>query len=116
VSTRKFNIFEVIVPLVIVSSAKADLLLRLSDSVTVWNGGIAWNNGNGWYGQGWDRFPGVSPPWNPVAAEPPTLPPAAPVVTVVPEPVPVAPSVPDRSAPPLTLGCDGTAVPVQIRW
>lgn len=96
--------------------ARADLLLRLSDSVTVWNGGIAWNNGNGWFGQGWDRFPGVNPPWNPVVAEPATMPPAASVVVEAPEPVLVAPAVPDRSCAHSSLSCDGAEVRVQIRW
>lgn len=96
-------------------SAHADMLLRLSDSVIVWNGGIAVNNGNGWYGQGWDRFPGVNPPWNPVTQPVPEPQPVAPVVIVEPEPMP-APCRPVPAARNLTLNADGVAIPVQIRW
>lgn len=47
------------------TGARADLLIDYGSTV-VWNGGFATNTGGGWYGQGWDRFPGVNPPWNPV--------------------------------------------------
>lgn len=93
-------------------AASADLLLRISDSVTVWNGGIAWTDGTNWYGQGWDRFPGVSPPWNPVAPEP--APPAtAPVAVTVAQPRPVRQEPPPRR---LELGFNGEAVEISIRW
>lgn len=96
------------------SPANADMMLRLSDSITVWNGGIAWNNGNGWYGQGWDRFPGVNPPWNPIVEQP------APVVEQPAVVVNAAPLTRCRAEPPaprnLTLGCNGEDIPVQIRW
>ena len=74
--------------------ASADMLLRISDSVTVWNVGIAWTDGTNWYWQGWDRFPGVSPPWNPIA-QPEVVTRAAidarPVVVVSPPPPPPPP-------------------------
>ena len=93
-------------------AASADMLLRISDSVTVWNGGIAWTDGTNWYGQGWDRFPGVSPPWNPVAPEP--APPApAPVTVTVAQPRPVRQEPPPRR---LELGFNGEAVEISIRW
>ena len=46
-------------------AARADFLIDYGSTV-VWNGGIAVDTGSGWFGQGWDRFPGVNPPWNPV--------------------------------------------------
>lgn len=46
-------------------AAHADFLVDTGSTV-FWNGGFATNTGGGWYGQGWDRFPGVNPPWNPV--------------------------------------------------
>lgn len=52
--------------LALVSTARADMLVQFGDAY-LWSGGVAWNNGSGWYGQGWDRFPGVNPPWNPVS-------------------------------------------------
>ena len=100
-----------IAAMLVARAASADLLLRISDSVTVWNGGIAWTDGTNWYGQGWDRFPGVSPPWNPVAPEPAPPAPAPVAVTVAPRPV--------RQEPPprrLELGFNGEAVEISIRW
>jgi len=86
-------------------AASADMLLRISDSVTVWNGGIAWTDGTNWYGQGWDRFPGVSPPWNPVVAEAPA-PAPAPVTVAVQQPPPRR----------LEMGFNGEAAEISIRW
>jgi hypothetical protein len=101
-----------IAAVLIARAASADMLLRISDSVTVWNGGIAWTDGTNWYGQGWDRFPGVSPPWNPVAPEP--APPApAPVAVTVAQPRPVRQEPPPRR---LELGFNGEAVEISIRW
>lgn len=98
--------------LAIAPCASADMLLRISDSVTVWNGGIAWTDGTNWYGQGWDRFPGVSPPWNPVVAEAPA-PAPAPVTVAVQQPRPVRQEPPPRR---LELGFNGEAVDISIRW
>ena len=57
------------------SSASADAVFRIADGLWVWSGalgtGMAANLGGGtWVGSGWDAFPGVSPPWNPVVAPP----------------------------------------------
>lgn len=99
--------------LLVVPSAHADLLLRISDSVTVWNGGIAWTDGTNWYGQGWDRFPGVSPPWNPVTPEQSVAPAPAPVAVTVQQPRPVRQEPPPRR---LEMGFNGEAVEISIRW
>lgn len=59
------------VGLVITPAASADAVFRISDGLYVWSGpgGTGMANqlsaGN-WVGSGWDSFPGVSPPWNPV--------------------------------------------------
>lgn len=98
--------------LAIAPCASADMLLRISDSVTVWNGGIAWTDGTNWYGQGWDRFPGVSPPWNPVVAEA-TAPAPVPVTVAVQQPRPVRQEPPPRR---LEMGFNGEAVEISIRW
>jgi hypothetical protein len=55
----------VLAPLAAAPRARADLLVDLGSTV-FWNGGFAADTGGTWFGQGWDRFPGVSPPWNPV--------------------------------------------------
>lgn len=102
----------IIAAMLVVRAASADLLLRISDSVTVWNGGIAWTDGTNWYGQGWDRFPGVSPPWNPVAPEPAPAAPA-PVAVTLAQPRPVRQEPPPRR---LELGFNGEAVEISIRW
>ncbi|MFM9181353.1 MAG: hypothetical protein ACKOV8_08950, partial [Phycisphaerales bacterium] len=49
------------------SHAHAEVLFQLPDTMWVGNGGSATKIGNGWYGNGWDRFPGVNPPWNPIS-------------------------------------------------
>jgi len=104
----------VVLPFLLVSSASADMMLRLSDSVLLWNGGVAWNNGNGWYGQGWDHFPGVNPPWNPIVSDaPPPQPPT--VVQVTPQTMQRCATVPPAPVE-MSLGCNGEAIPVQIRW
>lgn len=79
----------IVAALALASSAHAEVLFRLSDSMWVWNGGFAANIGNGWIGSGWDRFPGVSPPWNPVGSVQP------PPVMVVPMPQPEPPAPPE---------------------
>jgi hypothetical protein len=110
----RFKKVEVVLPFMLVSSASADMMLRLSDSVLLWNGGVAWNNGNGWYGQGWDHFPGVNPPWNPIVPDaPPPQPPT--VVQVTPQPMQRCAPVPPAPVE-MSLGCNGEAIPVQIRW
>lgn len=81
-----------IATLAVASTAHAEVLFRLSDSMWVWNGGFAADIGNGWIGSGWDRFPGVSPPWNPVG----TVEVAPPPVVVVPMPQPVLPPPPPQ--------------------
>ena len=59
------------VGLAITPAASADAVFRISDGLYVWSGpgGTGMANqlsaGN-WVGSGWDSFPGVSPPWNPV--------------------------------------------------
>jgi hypothetical protein len=59
------------VGLAITPAASADAVFRISDGLYVWSGpggtGMAnrLSEGN-WVGSGWDSFPGVSPPWNPV--------------------------------------------------
>jgi len=47
-------------------AAHADNLLRIPGG-WVWDGGSAVEVANGWVGSGWASFPGVNPPWNPVA-------------------------------------------------
>jgi hypothetical protein len=59
------------VALAIAANASGEILYRVSDSFWVWNGGSAYRSGNLWVGGGWDTFPGVSPPWNPVTPPPP---------------------------------------------
>lgn len=54
-----------LIALALASHAHAEVLYQLSDNMWVWSGGSATKLGNGWYGSGWDRFPGVNPPWNP---------------------------------------------------
>jgi hypothetical protein len=62
------------VALAIDANASGEILYRVSDSFWVWDGGSAYRSGNLWVGGGWDTFPGVSPPWNPVTPPPPLLP------------------------------------------
>jgi hypothetical protein len=50
----------------IAAPARADILMKSGPNTWIWNGGIATNLGDVWFGAGWDRFPGVNPPWNPV--------------------------------------------------
>ena len=97
-----------IAPLVLVlgfaPAARADYLFRIGPGFYVWNGGMASSVGDGsWVGVGWDSFPGVSPPWDPVAPAPVPVapaPPPLPTAPVLPPPgfgVPVYPSVPHRA-------------------
>lgn len=96
-------------------SAHADNLLRIPGG-WVWNGGVAVEAANGWVGSGWASFPGVNPPWNPVA--PPARPgveaqleaarsprPAAPEpvasVVVVPACVPIEAERSRQASPPV---------------
>jgi hypothetical protein len=107
--------------LLLAPSARADYLFRIGPGFYVWNGGMASSIGDGsWVGTGWDTFPGVSPPWDPVVpalppvvvppprvAPPPPIRPHAYGVPVVPA-VPVVPSVPavpavPRPAPPIVV-------------
>jgi hypothetical protein len=62
------------IALAIAANASGEILYRVSDSFWVWDGGSAYRSGNLWVGGGWDTFPGVSPPWNPVTPPPPLLP------------------------------------------
>jgi hypothetical protein len=50
----------------VVPAVRADILWQAGPSTWIWNGGSATNIGPVWFGSGWDRFPGVNPPWNPV--------------------------------------------------
>lgn len=76
----------IIATIALASAAHAETLFTLSDSMYLWNGGFAANIGNGWIGNGWDRFPGISPPWNPVGSL------AAPAPQVIVVPMPQAPA------------------------
>lgn len=51
---------------VLAPSARADILWQAGPSTWIWNGGSATNIGSVWFGSGWDRFPGINPPWNQV--------------------------------------------------
>jgi len=56
-----------------------DVLLNFGRGMQMWNGGVAIDIGGGsWVGSGWARYPGISPPWNPVL--PPVRMPSAPFV------------------------------------
>lgn len=46
-------------------TVRADFLIAIPNGF-VWDGGSAVRTANGWVGSGWERFPGVNPPWNPV--------------------------------------------------
>ena len=59
-----------LITVALASHAHADVPYQLSDNMWVWSGGSATKLGNGWFGSGWDRFPGVSPPWNPIQPTP----------------------------------------------
>ena len=77
----------IVLSALITSSASADAVFRIADGLWVWSGalgtGMAVDLGGGtWVGSGWDAFPGVSPPWNPVVSQ----------TVVLPAPVIVAPS------------------------
>jgi hypothetical protein len=63
-------------------TAVADNLIAIPGGFT-WSGGVAIETANGWIGSGWDRFPGVNPPWNPIAM------PIVPQGTSAPVPPPV---------------------------
>lgn len=58
----------------IAAPTRADFLLETGTGQWVWNGGMATNLGGMWVGSGWDRFPGVNPPWNPVSNGAPLTP------------------------------------------
>lgn len=59
--------FASLIALLVASSAHADILVPMH-RMWVWDGGMAADMGRGmWAGTGWDRFPGVSPPWNPIS-------------------------------------------------
>jgi hypothetical protein len=81
--------FASLAALSLAASAHGEILWRLSDDLWVWNGGLAADMGQGWIGWGWEEFPGVSPPWNPV------------VPAVPPPPVVVMPAVPAPCFPPM---------------
>jgi hypothetical protein len=96
--------------LVVCAEARADFLFAIDPGLYVWNGGMATSVGGSWVGVGWDRFPGVSPPWNPTGqsnfvidlpqqAPPPAPPPPPPVVIVIPPQAPPARQTP--LAPPV---------------
>ena len=72
------------IALALAANAHGDTLWRVSDSFWVWSGGSAFRSGNAWFGGGWDKFPGINPPWNPVAPMPCAPPP--PVALPVPLP------------------------------
>ena len=65
-----------LIPMFLCASAFADNLIEIPGGF-VWNGGVATEISGGWIGSGWDSFPGINPPWNPVAL--PVVP-ASPVV------------------------------------
>jgi hypothetical protein len=54
-----------LIPLFLCASAHGDMLLEIPGGF-VWDGGSAVRTANGWVGSGWHRFPGYSPPWDPV--------------------------------------------------
>ena len=89
-----------LITVALASHAHAEVVYQLSDNMWVWSGGSATKLGNGWFGSGWDRFPGVSPPWNPIG----TVEVAPPPVVVVPMPQPVLPpSAPEVDTSPWTV-------------
>ena len=118
-------------------AASADVLFKISDGLYVWSG----PSGNGmancispgnWVGSGWDTFPGVSPPWNPVGGvsdavslaipRPPVVPVTVQPVTV-PVVAPVAVHVHITIAPPapvpapmyLSINGESVRVPDSLR-
>lgn len=109
----------------IAAVANAETMFTLSDSMVVWNGGFAADIGNGWIGSGWDRFPGYSPPWNPIGqpqfclAPPQAVPMPAPQPPAVPPQVVVvvqAPPPPPPPLPVLTFHIAGQVLHVQRTW
>jgi hypothetical protein len=57
--------------LALTPAVSADAVFKIADGLYVWSGpggtGMANRLSEGtWVGSGWDSFPGVSPPWNPV--------------------------------------------------
>jgi hypothetical protein len=76
-----------------------DVLLNFGRGMQMWTGGVAIDIGGGsWVGSGWGRYPGISPPWDPVLPpvrmpQPALVQPALvpPTVVVMPAPVPVPP-------------------------
>lgn len=105
----------------IAAVANAETMFTLSDSMVVWNGGFAADIGNGWIGSGWDRFPGYSPPWNPIGQPGFCL--AAPQAQAVPMPAAPAPQVvvvvpppPPQPLPVLTFNIAGQVLHVQRTW
>jgi hypothetical protein len=104
----------IVLSALITSSASADAVFRIADGLWVWSGalgtGMAANLGNGtWVGSGWDAFPGVSPPWNPVVA-----PPAQIIVPVIVAPSPGVVTIgmpPPPATRTLYLSINGETVP-----
>lgn len=57
------------------AASHADVFLQFGEGMVMWRGGYAISIGNGsWVGSGWSEFPGVNPPWNPIAGPAPVLP------------------------------------------
>lgn len=77
-------------------TASADFLIAIPNGF-VWDGGSAVRTANGWVGSGWERFPGVNPPWNSIGGEAERVA----VQTVLSQPIPavVMPCEPTRSRP-----------------
>ena len=73
------------ITLALAPNAHGETVWQVSDSFWVWSGGSASRSGNAWFGNGWDKFPGVNPPWNPVAPMP--FAPAPQIVIELPDPV-----------------------------
>ena len=86
----------------ICASARADVMWSPSPGLTIWSGGSAWQvHDTMWVGNGWEYFPGVNPPWNPIVQPGLVLPPpGAPVAMPEPRVIYVPVSAPPPPPPP----------------
>lgn len=109
----------IVLSALITSSASADAVFRIADGLWVWSGaagtGMAANLGGGtWVGSGWDAFPGVSPPWNPVVAPPAQI--SVPVIVAPTQGVVTIGMPPPPRTRTLYLSVNGETVPHVTTW
>jgi hypothetical protein len=68
------RIFANLLALCLTPTVAADVFLQFGEGMVMWRGGYAVSLGNGsWAGSGWSQFPGVNPPWNPIAGPAPAF-------------------------------------------